>query len=161
MTSPTNPNSSPELTEVERVEGLIDNLVYAIADPDFSHEERTERREKLSAAIQALSSKNELPSATMNSSPITDEMFAFLLGEAALDAKWFGERYDGVARYWWRKHLRAMRSSAPSVMTQDLVELLRGRKDQSFDGECHLTNEEADRIVEALSNTQVTRGDTA
>lgn len=36
----------------------------------------------------------------------------------------------------------------------DLLEWLRSRKDQAFDGECHLTNEEADSIATALEQLQ-------
>lgn len=31
-----------------------------------------------------------------------------------------------------------------------LVQLLRSRRNQDFDGECHLTNEEAQRLILAL-----------
>ena len=35
-------------------------------------------------------------------------------------------------------------------MNARLIGMIQGRKDQSFDGECHLTNEEADEIIAAL-----------
>lgn len=33
----------------------------------------------------------------------------------------------------------------------ELASLLRSRRNQDFDGECHLTNEEADRLIAALT----------
>lgn len=33
----------------------------------------------------------------------------------------------------------------------DIVELLKSRKSENFEGECHLTNEEADAIIAELS----------
>ena len=35
------------------------------------------------------------------------EVIAFLLGEAEINGKWFGDRHPGDQPYWWRKHLRA------------------------------------------------------
>lgn len=41
----------------------------------------------------------------------------------------------------------------PKDERSELVELIRGRRNQDFDGECHLTIPEADRIIASL-NTQ-------
>jgi hypothetical protein len=85
MTSPTNPNSSPELTEVERVARAIASAEWSrdarlrhiereIGDSALSYAERswglwTEHAE---AAIQALSSKNELPSEMLRAADAWD-----------------------------------------------------------------------------------------
>jgi hypothetical protein len=96
MTSPTNPNSSPELTEVERVARAIcaasgndpDRLTYHTVEPGvqepygpaWCHYEPEAR-----AAIQALSSKNELPSASSSApSVMTQESSGGISGSSSL-----------------------------------------------------------------------------
>jgi hypothetical protein len=59
--------------------------------------------------------------------PALDDIHAFLLGERHLRGLWFGERYDGVPAFWWRKYLRAaMSRPTPDLGDVDeLVERLR------------------------------------
>jgi hypothetical protein len=63
MTSPTNPNSSPELTEVERVARAIASKQFVGVEwQDLAGHQRDLLWRESQAAIQALSSKTELPS---------------------------------------------------------------------------------------------------
>jgi predicted subunit of tRNA(5-methylaminomethyl-2-thiouridylate) methyltransferase len=100
----------------------------------------------------------------MNSSPITDEMIEAGVAEAHNQAH---RTYSDMCRAIYL----AMRSSAPSVMPQNLVERIIVAVASAMsavsgptrrDGPVLVLDEtKARRSVEAiLSNTQVTRGDT-
>jgi hypothetical protein len=77
MTPPNKPNSSPELTEVERArEAYIAICELADGPPDFMASVRRGDRDNtlaIQVAIEALSSKNELP-CPFTAADVTDEM---------------------------------------------------------------------------------------
>jgi hypothetical protein len=47
----------------------------------------------------------------------------------------------------------------PSLATRDLVERLRDRMSQEFDGECHLTNEEAAALCHEIDRLNALLGE--
>lgn len=44
-----------------------------------------------------------------------EKLAEFLDGSEQLQGRWFGEQYAGVARYWWRRDLRAVVTEILSI----------------------------------------------
>jgi hypothetical protein len=150
MTPPNSPNSSPELTEVEP-DGLLRALPASVTSFIVAIQDRTPNGEWIavqyhpdgewSVAHEALSSKNELPSVPMTSSPITDEMIADILERLNDEQlRLSGRGIDqgcvdsclssvlALETISLIEALAALRSSAPSVMgMEEMVERLMQR----------------------------------